>query len=165
MNFKKEVRRENIVQLYSQGHSLSEISKILSIGIGTVHRQISDFRREAFEYMKNYTEKSLPEELAKCLINFNSIQEKAWDIFREAKDTKEKIQALMVIQDCSIKKIRLLTNPAVIINAKGFITGRPELSVGPIPTKSISNYPSKGDSRSQEQDAESDDCDTENAVF
>lgn len=82
--------------------------------------------------MRNYIEERFPEEFAKSLITLNSIQEEAWEILKEATDTKEKIQALTVAQECSIKKMQLLTNPAIIDNAKRFVANSQGLSAGPI---------------------------------
>jgi transposase len=86
-NFKIEVQRDKILQKYSQGYSQSEISKILSLGIGTVHRYISEFRYQAAENMSSFIDKKFPEEFAKCSIALNEIQKQASIIIEQAPDT------------------------------------------------------------------------------
>jgi hypothetical protein len=63
--------------------------------------------------------------------------------------------------------MQLLTNPAVIDNAKRFVSSSPRLSVEPTQAdSSTSNYPSNGVIQSHEDDnVESDKGDTQSAVF
>jgi hypothetical protein len=137
--------------LYINGKSQSQISRILGLGIGTVNRIISAFRDRTIENMRHYADKIFPEELSKCLLSLNAIQVRAWDIFTRVPDTKEKIQALNVLLECSIRRIQLLASPAVIDNANRFVSNV---------VRSNSNI------QKQECDnIESDNADPANAVF
>ena len=47
-----DMRRNRVNELYSQGYSQPEIARILVVGIGTVNRDISYFRNQAKDAMK-----------------------------------------------------------------------------------------------------------------
>jgi len=146
-----ELRCDKVLELYTHGHSQSQISRILGIGIGTVNRIISAFRDRAIENMRHYTDKIIPEELSKCQLALNEIQMAAWKIFIEVPDMKEKIQALNVILECSIRRIQLLASPSVIDSANRFVS---------------KVVPSNSNIQQQECDnTESDNADPANAVF
>jgi Homeodomain-like domain len=126
--FKREIRRSKVYDLYCQGYSQSEIARSLGIGIGTVHRIITEFRAQAAAMLLMYFEEWFPEEFAKCLASLNLIQKETWSVLIQATDTKERIQLLGVVIECLTKKMQLLTNPAILDNAKRYLSNHPNSS-------------------------------------
>lgn len=119
---KREIRRDKVLELYSQGYSQAEIARLLSIGIASVHRIISFFRTQAAASMINYYEDRFPEEFSKVLVSLNAIQKETWSILSQSPDTKGRVQALGVAIECATKKLQLLANPTIIDNVKRYIS-------------------------------------------
>ncbi len=117
-----EWRRNKVLELSSQGHSQSEISRILQVGLGTVNRDLSYLRNQAKDNIRRYIDDRLPEEYEKCLVGLNSIVKEAWTTSQQTQDRREKIQALSLAKDCYAMKLDLLTNATVVNDAIRFVT-------------------------------------------
>src|SRR3954454_7187401 len=87
-------RRDKVQELCSKGYSQREISPILQVGLATVNRDISYLRNQAKTNIKKYVDERLPEEYEKCLVGLNAITKEAWNAANQAKDKREKLQAL-----------------------------------------------------------------------
>ena len=87
-------RRSKVLELASQGHNQSEISRILQISQPTINRDISYMRQQSKENIKKYVDERLPEEYEKCLVGVTSILKEAWNTATTTEDKREKIQAL-----------------------------------------------------------------------
>jgi len=116
-----EWRRSKVAELDSQGHSPSEIAKILQVSIGTINRDLSILRQQAKENIKKYIDERLPE-YEKCLVGVNSILKEAWNIAQSTQDKREKIQALSLAKECYSMKMDLLTNATVVDDAIRFVS-------------------------------------------
>jgi Trp operon repressor len=119
-----EWRRSKITELDSQGHSQSEISRILQVSIGTVNRDLSILRQQAKDNIKKYIDERLPEEYEKCLVGLTAITKEAWNTAHNTEDKREKIQALSLAKECYSMKLDLLTNATVVDDAIRFVSSK-----------------------------------------
>jgi hypothetical protein len=116
-----EWRRNKVLELTSQGHNQSEVSRILQIAISTINRDVIYLRRQAKVNIKKYIDERLPEEYEKCLVGLTSILREAWTTATNTQDKREKIQALSLAKECYSMKLELLTNATVVDYAIGFV--------------------------------------------
>jgi hypothetical protein len=122
VNSSLEWRRNKVMELASQGHNQSEISRILQISQPTVNRDLSYLRQQAKENIKKYIDERLPEEYEKCLVGLNAILREAWNTSQQTEDRREKIQSLSLAKDCYSMKLDLLTNATVVDDAIRFVS-------------------------------------------
>ena len=105
MNSSLEWRRNKVMELASQGHNQSEISRILQISQPTVNRDIAHLRQQAKDNIRKYIDERLPEEYEKCLVGLTAILKDAWNISQNAQENKEKISALELAKSCYQTKL------------------------------------------------------------
>ncbi len=74
-----EWRRSKVLELASQGHNQSEISRILQISQPTINRDITYLRQQAKSNIRKYIDERLPEEYEKCLVGLAAILREAWN--------------------------------------------------------------------------------------
>src|SRR5215217_7396749 len=115
-------RRDKAQELCSKGYSEREITQVLQVGLATVNRDISYLRDQAKTNIKKYIDERLPEEYEKCLVGLTAITKEAWNTAYNAKDKREKIQALSLAKECYSMKLDLLTNATVVDDAIRFVT-------------------------------------------
>jgi DNA-binding transcriptional regulator LsrR (DeoR family) len=121
-NISLEWRRSKVLELASQGHNQSEISRILQISQPTVNRDISYLRQQAKSIIRKYIDERLPEEYEKCLVGLTAILREAWNTSQQTEDRREKIQALSLAKECYSMKLDLLTNATVVDDAIRFVS-------------------------------------------
>jgi predicted transcriptional regulator len=115
-------RRNKVQELCSKGYSQREISQILQVGLATVNRDISYLRNQAKTNIKKYVDERLPEEYKKCLVGLNAITKEAWNAANQAKDKREKLQALSLAKECYSMKLELIMNATVVDDAIRFVS-------------------------------------------
>jgi len=119
-----EWRRNRVLELASQGHNQSEISRILRISQPTINRDLTYLRKQSKQNIKKYIDERLPEEYERCMVGLTSILREAWITATKAQDKREKIQALSLAKECYAMKLDLLTNATVVDDAIRFISFR-----------------------------------------
>ena len=124
MNSSIEWRRNKVLELASQGHNQSDISRILQISQPTINRDLSYLRKQAKVNIKKYIDERLPEEYEKCLVGLTSILKEAWNTSTNTQDKREKIQALSLANECYSMKLDLLTNATVVEDAIRFVSDK-----------------------------------------
>jgi len=93
-----EWRRNKVVELASQGHNQSDISRILQISQPTINRDMSYLRKQSKQNIKKYIDERLPEEYENCMVGLTSILKEAWNTATNTEDKREKIQALSLAE-------------------------------------------------------------------
>ena len=116
-----EWRRSKVLELASQGHNQSEISRILQISQPTINRDLSYLRQQAKSNIRKYIDERLPEEYEKCLVGLTAILRETWNTAQNTQDKREKIQSLSLAKECYSMKLDLLTNATVVDDAIRFI--------------------------------------------
>jgi predicted transcriptional regulator len=152
-----EWRRNKVMELASQGHSQSEISRILQISQPTINRDISYLRQKAKENIRKYIDERLPEEYEKCLTGLTAITKEAWNTAHTTEDKREKIQALSLAKDCYSMKLELLTNATVVDDAIRFVSQKSKDKGEQAKSSSSSDSRREDDKESRELDYDDDD--------
>jgi transposase len=73
-------RKNNVLELRSQGHSQPEISHILQVSLGTVNKDLSYLRQQAYDNLQNHIQKKLTEEYQRCLTGMNQVLKLSWQL-------------------------------------------------------------------------------------
>lgn len=120
-------RRTIVIEGISKGKTQSEIAGILSVGIGTVNRDISWFRAQARENITKFVEK-IQVEHEKSMIGIDAILRQSWILTEQAKDNREKLQALSLAKECYALKEDFICNAPVIDEALKFVENNTEVS-------------------------------------
>lgn len=116
-----DLRRDRVLELFSQGYSQRQIANILQVGHSTVGNDVTFLREKASENIREYIDKRLPEEYDKVLTGLTTILREAWTAANRTEDTKEKISALSLAKEVYSTKLDLLTNINVVNDAARFI--------------------------------------------
>jgi hypothetical protein len=162
-------RRSYVVEQKCMGRTQAEIAKILQVGIGTVNRDLDWFRDRIKENMAKLMEK-IQEEHEMSIIGLNVTLKVAWDIIENAKDNKEKLQALSLVKDCYALKEEFLCNTPIIDDALKLESEEDETESNTGDSNATSSA-SQGEKeeddiqRSQEKDRESQNKKTTNKTF
>jgi hypothetical protein len=172
-----EWRRRYVVEQTSKGKTQAEVARILQVGIGTVNRDLDWFRNRIKEKMTKVFEK-IQEEHEKSIIGLNSTLNEAWAIVENAKDNKEKLQALSLAKDCYALREELLCNMPIIDEALKFESESESEARKPEPEPESESFaggttssPCRGEKeeddiqRSEEKDRESQNRKTTNKTF
>lgn len=130
-------RRSIVIEGISKGKTQSEIAGMLSVGIGTVNRDISWFRAQARENIPRFVEK-IQVEHEKSMIGIDAILRQSWILSEKAKDNREKLQALSLAKECYALKEDFICNAPVIDEALKFVENKTEVSK---PNKASGNHP------------------------
>ena len=120
-------RRSIVIEGISKGKTQSEIAGILSVGIGTVNRDISWFRAQARENITKFVEK-IQVEHEKSMIGIDAILRQSWILSEKAKDNREKLQALSLAKECYALKEDFICNAPVIDEALKFVENKTQVS-------------------------------------
>jgi predicted transcriptional regulator len=143
--------RSKVQELASHGYNQSEISKILQISQSTINRDFSYLRQQAITNIKRYIDERLPEEYEKCIVGLNAILKEAWNTSQQARQEREKIQALSLAKECYSMKLDLLTNAAVVDDAIRFVSSKTEEKI-----KSSASNSNEDNKESNEPDYDED---------
>jgi len=143
--------RSKVQELASHGYNQSEISKILQIRQPTINRDFSYLRQQAITNIKRYIDERLPEEYEKCMVGLNAILKEAWNTSQQARQEREKIQALSLTKQCYSMKLDLLTNAAVVDDAIRFVSSKTEEKI-----KSSASNSNEDNKESNEPDYDED---------
>ena len=143
--------RSKVQELASQGYNQSEISKILQIRQPTINRNFSYLRQQVKTNIKRYTDERLPEEYEKCMVGLDAILKEAWNTSQQARQEREKIQALSLAKECYSMKLDLLTKAAVVDDAIRLVSSKTEEKI-----KSSASNSNEDNKESNEPDYDED---------
>jgi hypothetical protein len=101
-------RRAKILELKSQGLDQREMAQVLQVSTTTITFDLQYLRKEARETVREYTTEQLPLQLRTSIVATQNVIKEYWDISQNAKDNKEKMQALESYLDCHIRLWSLL---------------------------------------------------------
>jgi predicted transcriptional regulator len=118
-NLNIEWRRNNVLELSSQGFTQSDIATVLHVTQPTVNKDLARIRREAQENLQNHIHETISQEYQKAMTGINQVLRMCWGIV-------SKLQALSLINDCNKYKIDLSTNGVVITDAIKYVNGKME---------------------------------------
>jgi uncharacterized protein YchJ len=84
-------------------------------------RDVIFLRQQSKQNIQRYIDERLPEEYEKCMVGLNAILREAWNTSQQARQEREKIQALSLAKECYSMKLDLLTNATVVDDAVRFM--------------------------------------------
>src|SRR5829696_2813016 len=84
------------------------MSQILHVSPATITFDLQYLRKEARETVREYTTEQLPLQLRTSIVATQNVIKEYWDISQNAKDNKEKMQALESYLDSHIRLWSLL---------------------------------------------------------
>jgi hypothetical protein len=75
-----EWRRDQVLELSSQGLTQSEIATVLRVDKSIIGRDVAYLRQQAQENLKYHIQNKLPEEYQKCMVGINQVLKRCWSI-------------------------------------------------------------------------------------
>jgi hypothetical protein len=129
IDFDQENRINQVIALYTKGLTQKEISQQLDLNQSTVSRDLRRLREEAKKHIWKFIDEDLIFEYMRCIIANNEINKELWKIVQDKNTTtKEKTNALSLLNHSSIKRIELLVDgPEALKNVKKNISDIKEL--------------------------------------
>ncbi len=121
-----EWRRSQVLEYSSEGYSMREIAQKLQVDKSAVSRDIQYLRKQAQENLRDHIQEVIPHEYDKCMTGINQVLKMAWSIVNNDVDSKTRLQALTLINDCNKYKMELSTNGLIISDAIKFLTRQQE---------------------------------------
>lgn len=117
-----EWRRDQVLELSSQGLTQSEIATVLRVDKSIIGRDVAYPRQQAQENLKYHIQNKLPEEYQKCMVGINQVLKRCWSIVSKDIDNKTKLDALRLINDCNKYKMDLSANAGIVSDAMKYVT-------------------------------------------
>jgi hypothetical protein len=117
-------RRSKVVEFRARGMTHEEIAHELQVSRQSITADIAYLREQAKETIKEYATDYLPAQYQVCLVALDSTIKRAFDIFKEAVDNREKLQALDLFKDTHLVKLELLSNATIIDHALEYIRSK-----------------------------------------
>ena len=99
-----EWRRDRVLELSSQGLTLSDIATMLHVDKSIIRRDVAYLREQAQKNLKTHIQDKLPEEYQKCIVGINQVS-----VSKDV-DDKTRLQALALINDCNKYKMFSVDN-------------------------------------------------------
>lgn len=167
-------RRCKSIELSCKGYTQAEIANELHVGIGTVNRDLSWYRDQVKESKTKFVER-IQEERKKCVTGLDYVLQESWFMSDNAKDSKEKYQALSLAKECYFLKYRMLSDMPALAQvsnlesdseaqlSKNVDKSLPNKNSGPIDQER--NDKNDGFKRSEEENGENEGRDTKNETF
>jgi transposase len=122
-----EWRRAKVLELSSQGYSEREIAEKLQLLTHvTVHRDIQYLRQQAQENLQKHIHEIVPEEYQRCMVGMKRNLKQTLEIAETAADSKTKLQARAIANDCYRYIMDLCTNAGIVSDALKFVTQKKE---------------------------------------
>ncbi len=134
-------RRNKVQEFLIKGLNQTQISNTLKISEFTISKDVQFLKQRAKESMKEHLEVRLPIEYQYCMAGINQILKTSWEIAGgfdindnddnssktcNMEDSKTRLQALALANDCYKYKMDLVTNGVVITDAIKFVQQKKE---------------------------------------
>ncbi|MGC2385417.1 MAG: hypothetical protein WA631_20170 [Nitrososphaeraceae archaeon] len=105
-----------------QGQNQYDVAEVLQISQPTISRDVQYLRSKAREDLKLHINEKLPDEYQRCLTGINQVLKIAWNMANKLpQESRLKLQALSLANDCYKYKMDLLTNASVLNDAIKFV--------------------------------------------
>lgn len=134
-------RRNKVQELLIKGLNQRQIANSLKVSDYTVSMDISQLRKEARVNIETHLQDRLPIEYQQCMAGINQVLKMSWEIAggfdmndnydissktATLEDSKTRLQALALVNDCYKYKMDLVTNGVVITDAIKFVQQKKE---------------------------------------
>jgi hypothetical protein len=116
------IRRQQVLELASDGYTERNIAAQLHIPLTTVHRDITFFRSMAKKTIDNYIQVELPFRHLKCLTGFDSIIREMSEVIKDENvDLRSKIHAATVKMQAYKHTLEMMDLTVGVDNAIKFL--------------------------------------------
>ena len=128
-------RRNKVQELLIKGLNQRQIANSLKVSDYTVSMDISQLRKEARANIETHLQDRLPIEYQQCMAGINQVLAGGFDMndnydisskTATLEDSKTRLQALALANDCYKYKMDLVTNGVVITDAIKFVQQKKE---------------------------------------
>jgi hypothetical protein len=120
-------RRSKVMELSSQGYSEREIAERLQpLAVCTVHRDLVYLKRQARENLQPHIHEVIPFEYHKAMIGMWHNLKRTLEIAETAADSRIKLEARRIADDCYKHIMDLNTNGPTVRDATKMVTQKTE---------------------------------------
>ena len=116
-----EWRRSKVLELSSQGHTLSEIATILRVTQPTVNKDLAHLRKQAQENLQHHIHETIPEEYQRCMVGMKRNLKQILEIGDAATDPRIKLEARRTANDCYKYIMDLCTGSVIVTDSINYI--------------------------------------------
>lgn len=107
----RENRISQVISLYSKGFTQFEIAEKLGVNQSTISRDLQCLQEESKKQIWKYLNEDILFEYLRYIVGNNEISKKLWEIVQnENTSTKEKTNALSLLNQSYIKRLEILMN-------------------------------------------------------
>jgi predicted transcriptional regulator len=124
LKFQKEnimLRRGKVLELSAQGHSQTEIAKMLNVSMSLISIDMQYIRTKAQENLRTHIQNDIPLQYEKAMSGLSQVLQMVWDVALNATKTSEKLEACALINNCYKYMMDMSTDSAVIAEAMNFV--------------------------------------------
>ena len=121
-----EWRKNQVLELSSQGYTEREIASRLQVHCTTVHRDLVFLNKQARENLQHHIHETIPAEYQKAMNSLNQVLRMTWSIVGKTEDEKTKLQALALINDVNKYRTELVTNGVIVNDSLRIIQSKME---------------------------------------
>jgi transcriptional regulator with XRE-family HTH domain len=111
IDFIRENRLAEVIQLQSKGLTQDDIAKKLGVNQSTISRDLQYLKQEGKNQIWAYMNDEILFEYLRYIVANNEISKKLWEIVQDTNPSiKEKTNALSLLNQLSVKRIEILMN-------------------------------------------------------
>lgn len=108
----KNIRRSEILKLFSKGFSQTEIAQVIKVNQSTISRDLQEIKKESRKYIENIVSKDIPFEFKRTLIGLDEVIKYSWKLIEDGESNKvsdkEKCNILNLLQSLYSKRLQLI---------------------------------------------------------
>jgi DNA-directed RNA polymerase specialized sigma24 family protein len=160
-----EWRKNQVLELSSQGYTEREIASRLQVHCTTVHRDLVFLNKQARENLQKHIHETIPAEYQKAMNSLNQVLRMTWSIVSKTEDEKIRLQALALINDVNKYRTELVTNGVIVHDFLQIIQSKMEHLNGKNEDKKLLHDINEREDAEAAEAAEAEEETTTNGVF
>jgi hypothetical protein len=116
-----EWRRSKVLELLSQGYNQARIAEQLHVTEKTISLDVSFLEEQSRYEIRHLIERRIPIETKKAVLTFESMKVKANEILEKTEDPHVKLDAIKIINECTMRTVDIITHHDVVNNALSYV--------------------------------------------
>jgi hypothetical protein len=121
-----EWRRDRVLELSSRGHTQADIASLLQVDKSLICKDIAYLRRRAQDNLQHHIHEIVPEEYQKAMVGMKHNLKRVLEIADSTTDSKLKLQASSIANECYRDIMDLCTNAGIVSDALKFVESKTE---------------------------------------
>lgn len=114
-------RRQQVWDLFIQGHNQIQIAEKLNVSYKTVTRDLQELKKDARDWLANLDEGDIQIHQKKNFDNITRVSNELWKIFENTKDENKKIKILNFITSNSKSSSELMDDKH-LLSSRSFVS-------------------------------------------